>query len=173
MATFALGLQMGRNVIEQWVSRLYLLWTAKDLLSRHYFAREVIFVEDFVLALGECGDGEYQPAFIGVVLLFGADAGLLKLSRVLEVPEELVHEHELAWRRDAHSEHDLILVEIEDRVQLDRLQLGLRHVFAGLLGQELAVSHQELPVSGHALEGQQLIGCTSVCHVMGTTLKGR
>ena len=80
MATFALGLQMGRYVIEQRVSLLYLLLTAKDLLNGHQFTREGIFVKDLVLALGECGDGEYQPAFIGVVLLFEADAGLLKLS---------------------------------------------------------------------------------------------
>ena len=91
MATFALGLQMGRYVIEQRVSLLYLLLTAKDLLNRHQFARQVIFVEDLVLALGECGDGEYQPVLIGEVLLLQADAGLLKLARVLEVPEEFVH----------------------------------------------------------------------------------
>jgi len=80
MATFALGLQMGRNVLKYRVSWLYLLLTAKDLLRSHNFAREIVFVKDLVLALGECGDGEYQPAFIGVVLLFEADAGLLKLS---------------------------------------------------------------------------------------------
>jgi len=35
------------------------------------------------------------------------------------------------------------------------------------------MSHQQLPVGSYALKSEQLVGCTSICHVVTGLLNGR
>ena len=83
---------------------------------------------------------------------------------LLQVLEQLLDQHQLAWGLDAKPENDLDLVQRKDLVGLDRKQLLFRDVLARVLRQALPVANEELPKGSDAFQGCQFGGGTSVYH---------
>ena len=103
MAALTEADEVSRHV-EILLHKVVLLWHPKDVARRN-----VVWVEDLVLATRESCDGEDQPLLVWEVALLEVDAALH--VEVLQVLLELVDEHELRGRGHADAEGDLVLTD--------------------------------------------------------------
>ena len=110
---------MGWDVLKERVLRGQEL--DSEVIHHLDFARQEIFVEDLVSALRDRRDGQYEPVFVGIVLLLKIDSRWN--VEILEVVEQLLDQDEFAWRGHAFAEDDLRLLKREDLTLLDQFEL--------------------------------------------------
>ena len=148
ITALTVGFKMLRYVLEHRVD-----WKRVDklmLLSELITHRHVVFVKDLVLTSRNRSDSDYQPIFIGEVLLDKIDAG--GDVQLRQVPKQFVHEHKFFRRSHTYAEHNLLLVHAEDHVLSNQRELLFSDVLARQFGQVLAISGLQLPVCLYVFE---------------------